>query len=270
MSIPDPHPGVIALLTRAGKAIMDIYCGGNLNTTIKDDSTPVTAADLISEKIISEGLQQISPAIPVIGEESYASSGIKDIPHTCWILDPLDGTKEFIKQNDEFAICLALMKNRVIVEGYIYAPVTGTLWWAIKNKGAARIENGKALSLPCSTGNKKFLLLMSRSHHTDEDTRLIKSIKQKIELEEVYQGSAIKFGRIAEGSGDLYIKSSSLAIWDVAAGTLILNESGGGVISMTSRMPLCFNSGLTATDPFMASGSRVNDPLSLITHGPVQ
>jgi 3'(2'), 5'-bisphosphate nucleotidase len=269
MSIPDPYPGVIALLSRAGDAIMDIYRRGNLNTTLKSDSSPVTAADLISEKIITEGLKLISPDIPVIGEESCAASGSNEVPHTCWIVDPLDGTKEFIKQNNEFAICLALMKNRVIEEGYIYAPVSGTLWWAVKNKGAARSENGKTVSLPHTTGDKRYQLLLSRSHHTDEDNRRITYLRSKIDLDEVYQGSAIKFGRIAEGSGDLYIKSSSLSIWDIAAGTLILNESGGGVISLADGMPLGFESGLTDTDPFMAYGSRVNDPLSLITVGPV-
>jgi 3'(2'), 5'-bisphosphate nucleotidase len=265
MNIPDPYPGVINLLTRAGEAIMDIYRGGNLDTTLKSDSSPVTSADLISEKIITEGLELISPGIPVTGEESCYASGSNEVPRTCWILDPLDGTKEFIKKNDEFAICLALMKNRVIEEGYIYAPVSGTLWWGVKNKGAARSEKGRAVSLPVAREDKVFRLLMSRSHHTGEDNRLIESVKQKIDLEEVYQGSAIKFGRIAEGSGDLYVKSSSLSIWDIAAGTLILNESGGGVISLTDGRPLLFNSGLTATEPFLAYGSRVNNPLTLIS-----
>lgn len=268
MSIPEPHPGVISLIRKAGEAILDIYRSGDLNTEIKSDSSPVTAADLLSERIITEGLRKISPDIAVIGEESCALSGLKEIPHTCWILDPLDGTKEFIKQNDEFAICLALMKNRVITEGYIYAPVTGTLWWAVKNKGAFRSENGEALSLPCTKGDKRYQLLLSRSHHTDEDSRRIKYLRSKIELEEVYQGSAIKFGRIAEGTGDLYIKSSSLSIWDIAAGTLILAEAGGGVMSLADGMPLCFKSGLTATGPFLAYGRRLDDPLSLINVGP--
>jgi 3'(2'), 5'-bisphosphate nucleotidase len=270
MNIPDPSPGVIALLERAGDAIMDIYRGGNLNTTLKSDSSPVTSADLISEKIITEGLEQISPGIPVTGEESCSASGTDKVPHTCWIVDPLDGTKEFIKKNDEFAICLALMKNRVIEEGYIYAPVTGTMWWGVKNRGAARSENGKAVSLPNPAKDSTFRLLMSRSHHTEADSSLIRSLKQKIDLEEVCQGSAIKFGKMAEGSGDLYVKSSSLSIWDIAAGTLILNESGGGVLSLTDGKPLRFTSGFTVTDPFLAYGSRITNPLSLFSQHIVQ
>ena len=263
MNIPDSHQGIVHLLKKAGDSIMDIYQSGDFRTAIKKDNSPVTAADVISEKIIIEGLQHITPGIPVVGEEKYSRSEVQYFPPTCWIVDPLDGTKEFIKRNDEFAICLALMKNSVIEEGYIYAPTTATLWFAIKGKGAAKSEKGRSVSLPSGASDEEYILLMSRSHHSYTDREQIKNIKKRIPLKEVYQGSAIKFGRLAEGTGDLYLKNSSLSIWDIAAGTLILTESGGGVISLKTGKPISFCSGLIAADPFMAYGRRINDPALL-------
>lgn len=263
MDIPDTHPGVVRLLRMAGDAIMDIYRSGDYKTAVKKDDSPVTVADLISEKIIIEGLNNLTPGIPAVGEEIYSKSGVQQFPPSCWIVDPLDGTKEFIKRNGEFAVCLARMKNSVVEEGYIYAPATATLWFAIKGRGAAKSEKEKSISLPCETTNNDYTLLMSRSHHSDTDREQIEKIKRKIHLKEVYQGSAVKFGRLAEGTGDLYLKSSSLSVWDIAAGTLILTESGGGVISLKTGRSISFCNGLIAADPFMAYGQRINDPVLL-------
>lgn len=263
MNIPTIDPEISHLLRMAGDSIMNIYRSGEFRTAVKKDNSPVTAADLISEKIIINGLHQVTPGIPVVGEEKYSKSGVQHFPPSCWIVDPLDGTKEFIKRNDEFAICLARMKNSVVEEGYIYAPATATLWFAIKGKGVAKSEKERLISLPSEVSDEDYILLMSRSHHSDADREQIKRIKKRIPLKAVYQGSAIKFGRLAEGTGDLYLKSSSLSVWDIAAGTLILTESGGEVISLKTGKPISFSSGLIAADPFMAYGRRISDPVLL-------
>jgi 3'(2'), 5'-bisphosphate nucleotidase len=242
-------PSVISLLEKAGCEILTIYSEGNFNTRLKDDNSPVTKADLASDRIIKSGLSSITPGINVFSEET------KDISFTersqwesLWILDPLDGTKEFIARNDEFCISLALIEGNKPVAGFIYAPVVKTTWYALKGGGAYRVMNGETEKLPINQASGPFRINISRSHHSAKET--------------VKVGSAIKFCKMAEGHSDIYPKFSLIHEWDIAAGHLILEESGGVIIETATRKAPVYNKEDYHQPPFVALGARINEKYS--------
>jgi 3'(2'), 5'-bisphosphate nucleotidase len=251
-------PSIISLLEKAASEIMTVYREGNFNTRLKEDDSPVTKADLASDKIIKAGLAAITPGINVFSEET------KDISFSersgwnpLWILDPLDGTKEFIARNDEFCISLALIEDKNPLAGFIYSPVTKTLWYAIKNGGAYRILKGEEKRLPLKQSSGPFRINISRSHHSGKEAAWIEkfSIGKATVTESI--GSAIKFCRIAEGASDIYPKFSLIHEWDIAAGQLILEESGGGVVETGTGKPPVYNKEDYHQPPFVAFGNRM-------------
>lgn len=255
---------IISILKKAAADIMKIYVSGDFSVQSKSDNSPVTRADLQSELIIKEGLFRLTPGIPVISEESAVGlPADRAFPDDYWIVDPLDGTREFIKRNDEFCICLARITNGEPTLGCIYAPVTGKLWFAARGEGAFRIESNRTLQLPNQRDSAPLRVLKSRSHSGVEEATWLKKTAMEMPVEEEFQGSAIKFARIAEGSGDIYIKFGIINKWDVAAGALIVKESGGGIISLLSGNILPFDKPGNNVEPFMAYGYRIRDPLTL-------
>lgn len=251
---------VITLLEKAGEEIMRIYRTDDFQTRIKDDKSPVTMADLSADKIIKSGLAEITPGIPVFSEETKdISYDVRSEWQTLWILDPLDGTKEFIARNDEFCISLALVKGQNPEAGFIYAPVTGESWYALKNNGAYKIEGGKTFSLPLSDEKGPYKINISRTHHTDKEAAWIENFsRDNVALIKIH-GSAVKFCRIAEGVSDLYPKFSLIHEWDIAAGHIIIEESGGRIIEPATGMPPVYNKNDYHQPPFIALGKRVTD-----------
>jgi 3'(2'), 5'-bisphosphate nucleotidase len=251
---------VISLLEDAGREIMHIYRTADFQTRLKDDKSPVTIADLASDKIIKSGLMGITTEIPVFSEET------KEIPYnirsgwkTLWILDPLDGTKEFIARNDEFCISLALVSGQNPVAGFIHAPVTGESWYAVKGKGAFKKVAGKEFRLPAENGSGAYRINISRTHHSEKEEAWIRKFKKENESEIRIYGSAVKFCRIAEGASDVYPKFSLIHEWDIAAGHIIIEESGGRIIEPgTGRAPV-YNKEDYHQPPFIAFGKRVTD-----------
>jgi 3'(2'), 5'-bisphosphate nucleotidase len=253
---------IITLLEKAGSEIMTVYREGNFNTRLKEDDSPVTKADLASDKIIKAGLAAITPGINVFSEET------KDISFSerwgwdpLWILDPLDGTKEFIARNDEFCITLALVEGKSPVAGFIYAPVFKTSWYAVKGEGAFRLLNGTLTRLPIEQAAGPFRINISRSHHSGKEDAWIKKFSKGKETMIETFGSAIKFCKIAEGASDIYPKFSLIHEWDIAAGHLILEESGGGIIETGSGRPPAYNKEDYHQPPFVAFGVRINPEL---------
>jgi 3'(2'), 5'-bisphosphate nucleotidase len=238
-----------ALLSEASAAVMEIYESGSYSISQKADNSPLTRADLASNAIIAKGLSQITPGIPVISEETLhlpyeERRHFKEV----WILDPIDGTREFVNRNGEFCISLALIKEGSPVAGFIMAPVTGELWYALKGQGAWYVNGDKAVRLPiartdtersagiCSDndtgaggGNDRIKITISRSHHNEREKEWIDSIVDRFGAATVIQGSALKFCRLAEGASSVYPKFGSINEWDVAAGDIILRESGGEI-----------------------------------------
>jgi len=232
-------PAIKSLLEKAAKAILEVYGSDNFSTETKPDNSPLTRADTLSNNIIIGGLKTITPEIPVISEETCHLPYEERKRFTeVWILDPIDGTKEFVSRNDEFCICLALVRNTRPVAGFILAPVTGEFWYAIEGEGSFCETNNTTTRLPFRNKTEKIIITRSRSHHNEAEKEWIKKIESAYKTETIIQGSAIKFCRLAEGTSSVYPKFGSINEWDVAAGDIILSEAGGKILeTITGTVP---------------------------------
>jgi 3'(2'), 5'-bisphosphate nucleotidase len=237
--------GLTGILHRAGEAILEIY-QQDFKINFKSDSTPITLADQNSNRIIVNGLKRLYPEIPVISEEN------EPIPYdlrknwSCfWLVDPLDGTKEFIKKNDEFAINLALIENRNPVLGMIYIPVTKTIYYGRSGKGCFKIAGDcepQKLAHNRVKSPELMTVVASRSHVSPEVYSLLKKLRrQYVEVHLLRMGSAIKFAMIAEGQADLYLRTGQTMEWDTAAGQVIVEETGKRVVEYKTDRPLIYN-----------------------------
>ncbi len=216
----------------AGEAVMEIY-DTDFEVEFKDDKSPLTLADKKANEIICKSLQEIYPNIPILSEENKA------IPyHTrkewykYWCIDPIDGTKEFIKKNGEFTINIALIEDAKPVIGVVYAPAVDILYSAKKGEGA--YKNG--IKLPIETNNRPDKLLRvvaSKSHLSKETQDYIDELAKDTEkIEQVSKGSSLKLCMVAEGSADIYPRMAPTMEWDTAAADAIVRESG----AMTYRL----------------------------------
>ena len=260
MLLPGQISSVISLLVEAGVEIMRIYRDEDFHIRLKDDDSPVTKADLASDLIIKSGLSSLTPAIPVFSEET------KDVPFserslwkTLWILDPLDGTKEFIARSDEFCISLALISEHNPSAGFIHSPVTGETWVAERGRGAYRLANGLMSYLPLIEATGPYRVNISRTHHSPKEEDWIENFRKENEIKIEVIGSAVKFCKIAEGYTDLYPKLSLIHEWDIAAGHLIIEESGGRIIEPETGKAPVYNKEDYHQPPFVAFGKRVTD-----------
>lgn len=231
----------------AGEAIMEIYNQLDLEVELKANQTPVTRADTWANQIIEDGLKPTE--LPVLSEEGI------EIPFDerknwkrFWLVDPLDGTKEFIKKNDEFTVNIALIEKGNPLEGVIYVPVTRELFYTYQRKAYKGMadENGKVEDcvqlLNNKSNNQQFVVALSRSHTNQETKSYAKSINTRGKsLKFVQIGSSLKFCRIAEGQVDCYPKLGPTMEWDTAAGHAILNYTGKSVTQMNNGKPLVYN-----------------------------
>ena len=225
----------------AGKAVMKIYNNPSLNIDInyKSDNSPVTIADKESHSIIVNGLQSITPSLPVLSEEG------KSIPfderkkwESYWCVDPLDGTKEFINRTNEFTINIALIHRHAPVMGLIYIPVTDTLFYGSVGSGSFKEISGvekRKLNVSNRPGN--WVAVGSRSHSSPEESDFLK--KYPI-VERVNAGSSLKFCLVAEGKAQIYYRHGPTMEWDTAAGHAIAAFSGADVL-LRNGSPLLYN-----------------------------
>ncbi|KZK83177.1 3'(2'),5'-bisphosphate nucleotidase CysQ [Pseudovibrio sp. Ad13] len=215
----------------AGQRILGIY-GEDVQSKKKGDGSPVTVADQLAEEIILKHLAVLCPHIPVIAEESM-EAGVMPETGSCFILvDPLDGTKEFINRNGEFTVNIALIEKGKPTKGVIYAPATGELFWGEDNKGAFRadakgLECGDESQMSCKAVSDELLVLASRSHRCEKTNTLISKLENS---SIIAAGSSLKFCRLAEGKADFYPRMGPTMEWDTAAGQAILCAAGGSVI----------------------------------------
>ena len=224
---------VIEISKAAGEKILEIYQSKIFEIQIKEDKSPLTKADLCSHQIITEGLSQISN-YPVLSEENVIDYEIRKKWHTFWLVDPLDGTKDFIAKNDQFTINIALIENRAVVLGVLYAPALGLIYSAQKNGGAYK-NNQKIYN---NSIRKNLIASDSIFHSTKETLDFLKN--NNINKIQRY-GSALKFGKLAEGEIDIYPRFNGTKEWDTAAGQIILNESGCKIIDLNTRKELIYN-----------------------------
>lgn len=239
----------------AGKEILKIY-ETDFSVEKKSDDSPLTRADTASNKIITNALK--NTGLPVLSEEG------RDIPYrerknwdAFWLVDPLDGTKEFIKKNDEFTVNIALVKNNKPVMGIIYVPVLDILYFGSLDEGAFKCEKlctpmpeNKNIShlasisdaLPLKNLNKKFTVVASRSHLSKETAAFIDQLKSEHgEVATISRGSSLKLCMVAEGRADIYPRFAPTSEWDTAAGHAIVLSAGGIVTTADGKEELSYN-----------------------------
>jgi len=235
----DIREGAIAIARNAAAAILAIYEDA-FDVQHKADASPLTAADLAAHHCIVEGLERLTPDIPVLSEEAA-----EDAPYNLrrqwsrlWLVDPLDGTREFVKRNGEFTVNLALIDEGVAVFGIVLAPVGGALWHGERGKGAFRRDSDRDVAIqtqrPAATPLR---IAASRSHRDPRTDALMQRIG---ETEAIGLGSSLKFCRPAEGGMDVYPRFGPTSEWDTAAGQCVLEAAGGCVIDRKGR-PLRYN-----------------------------
>lgn len=234
---------IITITKNAGKAILEIY-EKDFSVEYKDDKSPLTDADKISNKIIVEALQKLTPEVPIISEENkLIDYQIRKKWHTCWLVDPIDGTKEFIKKNGEFTTNIALIKNGEPVLSVVGVPAQNIIYYAEKDKGAYKIDEGKETKLIKIKNDPSLIRIVgSRSHQTQELIDFVeqqKNIYQNVEF--VAAGSSLKFCLIAEGKADVYPRLGPTMEWDTAAGHLIATEAGAAIWVWNTTEKLTYN-----------------------------
>lgn len=216
----------------AGQKIMEIYHDESLfNVEIKKDDSPLTIADTQANAHICKKLIALNPDIPIISEENklieYAER--KNFS-ACWVVDPLDGTKEFIKRNGEFTVNIAYLENNIPTMGVVFIPAKNELYYAIKGQGAFRMAEGSETQIKANeyTLNDKALKVVCSRSHLNEETQAF--IDKLNEPEKVAKGSSLKFIAIATGEADIYPRIAPTMEWDTCAAQIILEEAGGKVV----------------------------------------
>ncbi|MGQ0429143.1 MAG: 3'(2'),5'-bisphosphate nucleotidase CysQ [Gammaproteobacteria bacterium] len=262
----DPHhllPEVIALAREAGRVILEVY-DSSYSVQLKDDRSPLTEADLRSERLILAGLARIARDIPVLSEETG------QVPWTTrrawsrlWVVDPLDGTREFIGRNGEFTVNIALAQDGRAVLGVLHAPALARTYFACEGAGAFRSDTsaaGRPIHV-VKRGPGPVRVVGSRSHRGDSLDGFLARVGPH-ELVEV--GSSLKLCLVAEGAADVYPRLSPTCEWDTAAGQCVLEQAGGQVIALDGR-PLAYNSREQVVNPhFVGFADPGTDWLALV------
>jgi len=234
---------------QAGKKIIEIYNSDDFNLEYKLDDSPLTVADTASNKIIENILEASN--ISILSEEGNILdfNNRKNLKHL-WVVDPLDGTKEFIKKNNEFTVNIALIENSIPVIGVIYAPALNVLYFSERKLGAYKtlitaldeFDNSKAFRLPLVEKSNEYKVLTSRSHLDDNTLDYIDNLKvNNLKVVSVPMGSSLKFCLLAEGLADCYPRFSPCMEWDTAAGQIICDEAGFKVIDLKTMKPIVYN-----------------------------
>lgn len=248
----------------AGEAIMKVYGSNEFNIEIKDDNSPLTIADKNANDVINSYL--ITTRIPIISEENkQAPYSERKAWDTCWIVDPLDGTKEFIKRNGEFTVNIALVTNGKPVLGVIYVPVFKTLYFSSESNKSYKISldttnvtadyilrNASEIN-PDSEINPPIKIVGSRSHLNDATKAFISEVENKNAVEIVSKGSSLKFCLVAEGAAHIYPRFAPTMEWDTAAGHAICKGVGVKVIDQTTQKEMQYNKADLLNNYFLVS-----------------
>jgi 3'(2'), 5'-bisphosphate nucleotidase len=242
----------ITAALEAGKAILEIYHSGEFDIEIKGDNSPLTKADTASHNVIMSYLTETN--IPVLSEEGKAMAyeERKDWSQL-WIVDPIDGTKEFIKRNGEFTVNIALIENQKTLMGVIFVPVTGELYFSTKEMGSFKVTvdldnfdietlilNGN--KLPLEREDKIFTIVASRSHMSAETENFVQEMRNiHGEVNLISKGSSLKLCMVAEGTADCYPRFAPTMEWDTAAGQAICEHAGFQIIDWGTKQDMLYN-----------------------------
>lgn len=245
---------VLDIARRAGAAIMEVYARPDFSVELKGDDSPLTQADIAANKVIVEGLKRLTPDTPILSEES------KQVPYAerrgwtdYWLVDPLDGTKEFIKRNDEFTVNIALVSGGEPVLGVVYAPALERAYYAAEGEGAYRRDGEAAPRLIRAAGYQggPLRVVASRSHAGPDLQGFLDRIG---EHEVVSMGSSLKLCLVAEGAAHLYPRLGPTMEWDTAAAHAVVKAAGGSVTDLQA-VPLRYNKEDLLNPYFMVAGN---------------
>ena len=255
----DLHQAVVEISKEAGQKILEIYADETAfaQVDMKADDSPLTLADQAAHQHIAQRLAELTPNIPVLSEEG------KDIPYEerkswtqFWLVDPLDGTKEFIKRNGEFTVNIALIENGEATFGVVHVPVQDASFYGGKKVGAAWVIRGnnapEKLSVSSfSLQDQGLRLVVSRSHMSPEVQAYVQQFSSP---ELVSMGSSLKFMCLAEATADVYPRLAPTMEWDTGAAQAILEAAGGTVIDQDTQLPLRYNKVVLRNPHFIAFG----------------
>jgi 3'(2'), 5'-bisphosphate nucleotidase len=261
LSLRDP---VRTVAVQAGEAIMHVYAG-DFDIMHKADDSPVTEADMSAHRVIKAGLQALTPQIPVLTEEGGLPDwSVRQRWSDYWLVDPLDGTREFVKRNGEFSVNIALIHQNQPVLGVVYAPATGAEFAGVQGIGSWRFTTQglkplRVRPLP----NSAITLALSRSHGSRRERALIEALIADVGEPQVIRcGSALKTCLVAEGLADLYPRFGPTSEWDTAASQCVLEAAGGQLIDLDGRR-LTYNLRASVLNPsFLAYGESLPLPLA--------
>ena len=243
----------------AGNKIMEVYNDvDNFEVEQKNDDSPLTRADKEANAIICNQLEKLSHQFPIISEENKLMpySERKDYEYV-WMVDPLDGTKEFIKRNGEFTVNIALIHDNASIAGVVYTPVTGELYHAVKGDGAYKVVKGEKTKLQCAAYNPNdngLSIVCSRSHLNEPTQAFIDAYNTP---EKVSKGSSLKFLIIAEGLAHIYPRLAPTMEWDTAAAQIILEEAGGLMMQAEDNQPVKYNKENLLNPHFVAYANKL-------------
>ena len=256
----------VTLAVDAGSAILQVYAT-EFDVQAKDDQSPLTQADMASHRIISSGLAALTPDIPIISEES----GLPDFAtrrewQRYWLIDPLDGTKEFVNRNGEFTVNIALIDGHRPVLGIVHVPVTGTTYTGCEGAGATRRESGtgpESIAVAVESANP-VRVVGSRSHRGSSLDAFLEKLG---DFEMRPTGSSLKFCLVAEGEADVYPRLGPTSEWDTAAAQAVVEQAGGAVLELDGK-PLSYNNKSDILNPyFVVAGPQDHDWLGIIDRG---
>ncbi len=225
-----------SLAARAGEAILAVRARG-FATTNKADNSPVTEADYAAERIIAAGLRQAAPNIPVVAEEEIAAGRVPEAADCFWLVDPIDGTREFAAGRDDFAVCIGLVRHGVPVLGAVGQPATGAIFGGLVGAGAWRRDASGQHAISARARPQAGIEVVASRHYANDTTLAaylagfnIAAVKN--------MGSALKFTLLAQGQADLYPRFGRTMEWDTAAAQAVLEAAGGAVLNFETMQPL--------------------------------
>jgi 3'(2'), 5'-bisphosphate nucleotidase len=240
------------LARRAGDVILEVRRRG-FETIRKADHSPVTEADHAAERLIAAGLRAACPAIPVVAEEEIAAGHVPEHDGVYWLVDPLDGTREFAVGSDSFAVCIGLVRHGRAVLGAVGAPVEGAVFGGVVGVGACKQDAAGRRAIAARTVPPGGIDVMASRHYAD-DPRLAPFLGGRSVASVTHIGSALKFCRVAEGRADLYPRFGRTMEWDTAAAQALVEAAGGQVLGMQDRLRLGYGKPGWENTSFVCTG----------------
>ena len=253
---------VAELAKMAGDAILEVYAT-DFDVQAKDDDSPLTQADMASHRVINAGLLELTPELPIISEESgLPAFAERSAWSTYWLIDPLDGTREFVNRNGEFTVNIALIRDNAPVFGVVYVPVSGVTYIGCEGVGAELRNGNDSSTIKVSQYSANPVRVVgSRSHR---GSSLDAFLEQISDYEMLPMGSSLKFCKVAEGAADIYPRLGPTSEWDTAAAQAVVEQAGGKVVQLDGK-PLSYNEKEEILNPFfLVIGADDQDWLAMV------